>query len=117
MREPCSRAVVEVPKDSYRRHRPWLCHLLIALLLPEQVGPGPKLLLALVQGMGQTIPTLGLSALEEQQPPFLPSYLPSHSRTPVPSLPLPMWSSKAAEQRGPTFSLSHTRSEDAQAGL
>lgn len=48
---------------------------------------------------------LGLSALEEQQPPSLPSYLPPHSGdsrlspVPPPSLPSSMWSPKAAEQR------------------
>lgn len=66
--------------------------------------------LLLCRGWDQTIPMLGLSALEEQQPPFLPSlpsYLCPHAGdsrlSPVLPLPLPssMWSLKAAEQRGP----------------
>lgn len=93
--------------------------------------------LLLCRGWDQTIPTLGLSALEDQQPPFLPSlpsYLPPHSGTPdcpqfpLSHCPLPCGYQKQLSREvhasggicfdhfGATFSLSPTRSGDTQAG-
>lgn len=138
MREPCSGAVPEVPKGSYHRDRPWFCPLLPALLLPGQVGPVPKLLLALVQGMGPNHPHVGVKCLggaAASFPPF-PSFLslsPCWRLQTVPSSPCPtalfLWSLKQLSREvharggvcldlfGATFSLPHTRSGDAQAGI
>lgn len=66
MREPCSRAVAEVPQRQLPQGQ--------ALALPPPAGPVPKLLLALVQGMGPDHPHAGVKCLggaAASFPPFL----------------------------------------------
>ena len=98
MRENSSEEVPELPKGSYCRD--------MALFPSSMPCPHPcsvpKLLLALMQGMGPNHSCAGLSALEEQQPPS-PCW--GHHRISHAAakslMSCFMRSPKAAEQRGP----------------